>query len=607
MKKLEGSAGTAAESIRVHGYPRIECHGALFNNRTSVLVTNDGEVDWGCFPNFDSLPVFFSLLDVKRGGFFRINPAREPYRVSQHYLEGTNILYTDFVDDNGVFMRLTDFLPTSVEETVYFSEIHRRVEAYRDCTVRVEFFPFDRQAESSVQAEEGGYRVVQNRRRAALSTNMNLGLLEGGVAGIFELENGSVEWFVFSYGLGRVYPVESYRSDLRLEKTVSYWKSWISHSGYRGAYRRLVDRSLLVLKGLFFEPTGFMVAAPTTSLPEAIQGERNWDYRFTWVRDTAYVIETLLRLGYTEEATRFLYSVIDRVEREGFLRSVYPVSAEKTLRERILPYEGYLGSKPVRFGNAASSQLQLDQYGSLINAVHSLMVHGGDINLHLWEKVRGVTNKILRMWQLPDSSIWEIRGKKRHYVYSKAVICCALRSAQEVARAIHVDGFAASLLRAENQVRKEIETLGVGEQGYYVQYYGGDSVDASLLRLPLMGYCDAKSPRFLKTLSEIERRLMVEDFLFRRYDMDDGLKGKEGAFLILSFWYIEDLVLIGKVERAKEGISKLADLSNSLGLYSEEIDPATHAYLGNYPQGLSHLGLVSVALTLERAQKPTHD
>lgn len=602
MEKQEEPLELTSEEMRRGKYPRIECHGSLFNNRTAVLVTADGEVDWGCFPNFDSDPVFFSLLDAAKGGYFRIRPALEHYTVKQQYLEGTNVLVTDFADAKGELIRVTDFLPTSIEATVYFSEIHRRLEVLRECPVEVHFLPFDRKKESSVSRLPGGYKVTQGRRSAALSTHLNLNVTKGGASGVLKLKAGETSWLVFSYGLGRIYPVESFRSALRLEQTVQYWRSWLSNSSYKGEYSWLVDRSLLVLKGLFFEPTGFMVAAPTTSLPEAIPGERNWDYRFTWVRDTAYVIETLLSLGYMEEATRFLYSIIDRVEREGFLRSVYPVSRSRDLNEKFLPYEGYLGSKPVRVGNAASGQLQLDQYGSLINAVHSLMAHGGDINLHLWEKVRAVTRKILQMWKLPDSSIWEIRGEKRHYVYSKAVICCALRSAQEVARSVRIDGFAGSLANVEEILRKDIESQGVSQEGYYVQYYGGNSVDASLLRLPLIGYCKADSARFQRTLSEIEKRLMVEDFLFRRYDLDDGLKGTEGTFLILSFWYIEDLILMGRLERARQGLSKLARLSNSLGLYSEEIEPGTGRYLGNYPQGLSHLGLVSAAVSLERSR-----
>lgn len=592
--------------ILTKDYVPLRDHGVLFNNRTAVLISSRGEVDWGCFPNFDSEPVFFSLLDHNIGGRFYIRPKDKGLSVHQHYHGNTSTLVTEFTNKDGSVMTITDFLPISGEPEIYFSEIHRIVRAHSEVTAELAFEPFGRATSKHIRYDPGNGYVIRCKDRAEyLATDLKLDVNKYWLGGEFKMSLGEERTIVASYGIRTPYGLKAFHTKERFNETQEFWDSWSSKLKYKGMYTDTVKRSAITLKGMFFEPTGFMCAAPTAGLPEAIGGIRNWDYRFAWVRDTAYVIDVMVSLGYRAEASRFLYSIIDRIEHEGRIRTLYTISRRDRQRETDQKFDGYMDSKPVRFGNAAAKQFQIDQYAALVNAVYIFMKNGGIVNLHMWRILRKVTTKIMKFWYLPDNSIWEIRGRQRHYIYSKALAWKALKDTEEIAKSIGVVDDLISVIRTTRaDIKRSIELHGVSgpEQGFYAQYYGGTSIDASLLRLPLIGYCKADSPTFRETLRQIESRLMKEDFLFLRYDIDDGM-GEDNAFLLLTFWYIQDLILLGDTKRAHKGLAKLMSMMNGTGLLSEEIGFGTHEFLGNYPQALSHLSLISTIMKYEKARK----
>lgn len=326
-------------------FPRIEDHGVLLNNRTAALVSKHGEVDFACFPNFDSEMVFSSILDREKGGYFSIHPVNRNLEAKQYYEPDTNILHTMFSDKRNKIMSVMDFLPMSFEHAVYFSEIHRRIETYADVNIEIDFNPFILKNRKSIEkVDSKGYMVYSENSSQFLSTDLDLQVEGNSVTGTVNLPATEVRWLVTTHNLKKAYPPELFFSEDRLWQTRRFWKEWLMKSKYQGIFYDIVNRSLLTLKGLFFEPNSFMVASATTSLPESIGGERNWDYRFMWVRDTAYVIEGLVQLGYIEEATKFYLSIIDRFEKDGKLSSIYRVSEDSIIDETSLDLSGYMNS-----------------------------------------------------------------------------------------------------------------------------------------------------------------------------------------------------------------------------------------------------------------------
>lgn len=575
-------------------FPRIEEHGVVLNNRTAALVSKYGEIDFACFPNFDSQMIFFSLLDRHRGGYFRIRPVRNNLESRQHYEPDTNILFTTFYNNKkGKVLSIMDFLPMSTENYVYFSEIHRRIEAYSDVNLEIQFAPFlDEDRKKIEYFEKKGYMVYSGNSTQFLSTTFPLDINDGVVSGTVNLPASNVRWLVTTHDLKKAYSIQSFASDQRLGQTRRYWNQWLLKSDYQDIFYDVVNRSLLTLKGLFFDPTGFMVAAATTSIPESVGGERNWDYRFMWVRDTTYVMEVLVRLGYISEATKFYSTIMDRVEKDGRLYSVYPVSLDSIMKESILDLSGYLNSKPVRIGNDAHGQLQIDQYASLIIGLRMLLENGGSFSIHTLEKTYRVGEFLTKIWSEPDSSIWEIRGEKKEYVYSKAMAWKALTDLSWLQSKMGIPDDGSINSKLADQIKMEVYKKGISEEGYFTQSYGSNELDSSLLRLPLIGFCDVDDKIYRRTLKEIEKRLMPEEFLFKRMTLQDGLRGEDNAFLMLSFWYIRNLVHLGKLTRAYEGLTKIMSLLNDITLLPEEIEFKSHRYLGNYPQALSHLSLI---------------
>ncbi len=593
------------------GYLKIENHGLIASNRTAALVGLNGTIDWACLPNFNSPPVFDSILDKNRGGYFTVKPQEtDDLDVVQYYKEMTNVLITEFARDSQVILRITDFIPISDYPTISFPEVHRLVET------RSEEVPIEVSFKATLNY--GRDPVTLSSRRNGFifqARDSNVGLVseiplkddDHRVSGHTILPKRSSKWLIALHGIRHLDAVQDYKSYERMEETIDYWQKWSAASNYKGLYNNDVLRSALTLKGLFYEPTGLMVAAPTASLPECIGSERNWDYRYSWIRDTAYVIEALAMIGFNREATKFLYDMMDIIERENKVRTIYPINQSGGLDELELDYEGYRQSRPVRIGNKASTQLQVDQFGSIINAIHALSQSGGIINSYLWNFVGETLDTLGELWKLPDSSIWEFRTEPRHYVYSKIVSWSAFNNAIAMGKAQGFSGPYRRWRSIADTIKEDVLSNGFNpELNSFVQFYGSTETDASLLRLPLLDFIPVNDSRFVGTFEKIDSDLRVTDHLLKRYREDDGLSGRDNAFLLLSFWYVEVLIKMNRIEEAKDIFDSLMDRANHLGLLAEEIDFETGEQLGNFPQAITHLGVIRAAVFLNSAFKNGH-
>ncbi len=592
--------------ISVDGYPKIQHHGLIGNNRTAMLVAMNGFIDWGCLPNFNSDAIFSSILDKNKGGYFAIYPEKtDDVYVDQYYKEMTNVLVTEYIRGGKIFLRVTDFMPDSEYSTISFPEVHRYIETFSDdVDTVIDFKPVFSYGEETpvIERHQHGYIFTAGNKSVGIVTEFPLRKNKDHVFASVKIPKRYSSWIIGLYGVHHLFRVTDYKSLLRLQETTDYWRKWANQGTYNGTYHSMVMRSALMLKVLFFEPTGLMVAAPTASLPESIGGERNWDYRFTWIRDTAYVIEALSKLGYRHEATEFLYDMMDIINRDNGMKTIYSIDNSESIEEKTVNFEGYRKSSPVRIGNKAASQLQIDQYGSIVRAIEAVSKAGGIINSYLWDFVDEMLEKIEFLWKYPDSSIWEFRTDPKQYVYSKVMCWAAYDSAISMAKNLGLSAPLKKWKKIQDEIREDILEKGYSkEKGSFVQYYGSDNIDASLLRLPILGFIPATDERFTGTLRRIENELMVDGYLFRRYNEDDGLRGKEGSFLMLSFWYVEDLILAHRLNKAREAFESLVEKANHLGLYSEEIDENTGDFLGNFPQALSHLGVLRVAPKLDEA------
>ncbi len=589
-------------------FEKISNHGVLFNNRTAVLVGKDGTIDWACFPNFDSKPVFDLILDIKKGGFFITKPSYKNLEYNQYYEGFTNILVTEFLKNSEAIMKLTDFLPSSEYSTINFPEIHRCIEVLdQDVDISVMFKPNFSYGREKPHITRKRYGYIFNGIDNDVGISSSLELLEdqGIVYGNkITLKKGTKEWIVASSGISHLNKTADYRSNERLEETRKYWKNWTKSIDYDGIYHNHIIRSALTLKGLFYEPTGMMVAAPTSSLPESIGGDRNWDYRFTWIRDTSYVIDALSMIGLKEDATNFLYDLMHKIHSDRKIKTIYEINSGNSLNEEVVPYDGYMNSRPVRIGNGASSQFQLDQYGSIINSIYHFNLAGGLITLHLWDFVLEILEKLEVIWKHPDSSIWEFRTEPKHYVYSKLISWQGFNRAITMGKKLGYTAPYGKWKKIENEIKNDIIKNGYNQKiNSFVQFYGSDTVDASLLRLPIMDFLPPDDKRVRGTIEKIEKELMVNGYLFKRYIEDDGLKSRDNAFLLLTFWYVEDLVLMNRTEEAQRILDNILEKSNHLLLFSEEIDFETGELIGNFPQGITHIGVIRSIIKLNEKLK----
>ncbi len=580
----------------------------IASNRTAALVAMDGTIDWACMPNFNSEPIFCSILDKNKGGYFTITPEnQEDVTSGQFYLDHTNVLMTEFYNNGRTVLRLTDFIPTSEFSTINFPEIHRYIETpATDMKIRVELKPSFNYGRDPVLIEKNhyGFMFRGSKDNIALSTDMSLREKGNLVSGTIQMEKGSSKWAVVAHGVNHIERVTDYRSYERLEETSSYWKAWVSQAQYSGIYSKAVSRSSLALKALFYEPSGMMVAAPTSSLPESIGGERNWDYRYSWIRDTAYVVEALLIIGYKREAIKFIYDMMEIIKREGRIRTIYSINSHSDLDEIESDFEGYMGSRPVRFGNKASEQLQIDEYGSIVNAIYFLSSIGGIVNSYLWDFVGEILGELQKIWNTKDSSIWEFRSAPEHYTYSKVMAWAAFTRAIEIGKKLNYTGHYQRWQSIANEIKQSVLENGFDKsENSFVQYYGAKHTDSALLRMPLLGFLPANDPRMKGTIQKIEKDLMMDGYLFKRYPNDDGLKSRDNAFTLLSFWYLEVLVEQKEYTKAREVFESLLERGNHLGLFSEEIDFDTGDQVGNFPQAMTHLGIIRAAKKLNEVFK----
>ncbi len=603
-------------------YQPIENYGIVGNMHTIALVGIDGSIDWFCYPHFDSPSIFGSILDDEKGGHFRIAPSTDDIKHKQFYWPDTNVLVTRFLSPDGVG-EIIDYMPVGTAWNRHeFHRLIRRVRVLRgSMTFRMACFPafdYGRTIHRTTISENGA---------AFHSPQCHLGLL-GKIP--FKAEgNGATAEFALNEGQSSIFALYEMESedDIRepvmeaeeselFQKTVIYWRTWLSQCTYGGRWREAVNRSALVLKLLTFEPTGAIVAAPTCSLPETPGGSRNWDYRYTWIRDAAFTLYGLLRIGFTQEAATFMNWLDARCHElnpDGSLQVMYGIDGRHTLTEEILDHlDGYRGSRPVRVGNEAYNQVQLDIYGELMDSVYLFNKYGEPISYELWTHLRRLINWVCDHWQDKDYGIWEIRKNKQHFVYSKLMCWVALDRGLRLAYKRSFPTDHVRWLKIRDEIYEDIMSRGWNaKRRAFEQYYGSETLDASNLIMPLVFFVSPTDPRMIQTLEAINRPPdkggLVSNSLVYRYNVNrttDGLFGEEGTFSICTFWLVEALTRAGrsdpgKLEQARLIFEQVLGYANHLGLYAEEIGPSGEA-LGNFPQAFTHLSLISAAFNLDR-------
>ena len=599
-------------------YQPIENYGIIGNLHSAALVGMDGSIDWLCLPRFDTPSVFAAILDDAKGGRFKIAPVSDGVTRKQLYWPDTNVLITRFFTPEGVG-EITDYMPVDVPANAHRrSQVIRRVEVVRgEMTFRMECSPAFNYARDEHETEivPGGATFRSPQLGLGLATQLPLKQQGGGVVAEFTLREEQMAVFALREigpGEDRGSSLSEREEDELFMRTVEYWRRWLSKSTYTGRWREMVHRSALTLKLLTYEPTGAIVAAPTTSLPEGIGGERNWDYRYTWIRDAAFTLYGLLRIGFTEEAERFMGWLEDRCYQpkpDGLLQLMYGIDGRSDLTEETLDHlEGYRGSRPVRIGNGAYDQLQLDIYGELMDAVYLYNKYGDPIWYELWTHLRGLIDWVCDNWQRKDEGIWEVRSSRQHSVYSKLMCWVAVDRALRLADKRSFPADRDRWLKVRDEIYEEIMEKGWSpERKAFVQAYGSDTLDASSLIMPLVFFVAPKGPRMLSTLDAINRppkdNGLVSNGLVFRYDVEksaDGLTGEEGTFNLCTFWLVEALTRAGRLEEARLIFEQMLSYANHLGLYAEEIGPSGEA-LGNFPQAFTHLTLISAAFNLDRA------
>jgi GH15 family glucan-1,4-alpha-glucosidase len=594
-------------------YLPIAEHGVIGDLHTIALVGSEGTIDWYCCPRFDSPSVFGAILDAERGGHFSLKAAGEDCTTKQLYFPDTNVLITRFLTGGGVG-EVQDFMAVGeLRRGEHRQRLIRRVMAVRgrmqfqlECAPR---FDYGRERHRTTRHPHG-VLFESSCCRLALESEVPIELRDGDVRASFELAAGESATFILEHLKGPYEPNCHGADETRelFEATVAHWRHWLSQSRYSGRWREVVHRSALTLKLLTYQPTGAGVAAPTTSLPEMLGGERNWDYRYTWIRDSAFSIYALLRLGFAEEAAGFMDWLTNRVCRErpeasGPLQVLYTIDGGRELTEEVLDHlEGYRGSGPVRIGNGAATQLQLDIYGELVDSVYLFNKYGSPISHEGWESLSAIVDWACEHWDQADEGIWETRGGRKQFTSSRLMCWVALERALRIATHRGLPANRGHWTRERDRIYQQIMARGWNEhRGAFVQHCHTDVLDASLLLMPLVKFIAPTDPRWLSTLDAIGDEL-VSDSLVYRYNHEaspDGLNGHEGTFSACTFWYVEALARAGRLEEARLVFEKMLTYANHLGLFAEQIGP-TGEQLGNFPQALTHLALISAAVNLDR-------
>jgi len=604
-------------------YHPIADYGLIGDMHTVALVGVHGSIDWFCFPYFDSPSVFGAILDDRKGGHFSIRSTREDAVHKQFYWSESNVLVTRFSSPDGVG-QVTDYMPVGVEgHHRRRHELVRRVHVVRgELAFRMECFPaFDyARAEHVTEVSDRGAAFHSPALSLGLSTRRPLRREGTGVVSEFTLKENETAIFVLGQidedsGCEPLFTDEE--AETLMLATVHYWRRWLSQCTYRGRWREMVHRSALALKLMTFQPSGAIVAAPTCSLPEDIGGVRNWDYRYTWMRDAAFTLYGLLRIGFTEEAAHFMQWLEARcheLEPDGSLQIMYGIDGRHELPEFTLDHlEGYRGSKPVRVGNGAYNQLQLDIYGELLDSVYLYNKYGSPISYDLWSYLRRLLNWIESNWQRPDEGIWEVRGGQQHFVFSKLMSWVAMDRGLRLADKRSFPADRDRWLRTRDEIYEEIIARGWCDQREaFVQSYESSQLDAANLMMSLVFFLSPTDPRNLSTIDAIMKPRreggLISHNLVYRYNTDggiDGIDGGEGTFNMCTFWLVEALTRAGRsdpirLEQARLMFEEMLGYANHVGLYAEEVGPTGEA-LGNFPQAFTHLALISAAFNLDRA------
>ena len=598
-------------------YKPISDYGLIGDTHSCALISRDGSVDWACFPRFDSRAVFARLLDSEKGGHFTVR-TRKPFESSRRYLPATNILETTFRTPSGVAV-LTDFMPVHghskpahPQEIFPYQQIARilictsgSVDIEVVCQPRFDYgsiVPHAELLEQSTGYAHGGADAI------AFYSSIPLEVMDHTFYCGGSLQAGERAYFTATYTFPTGHDLGSLSLDdpqPRLEETQRFWVNWSEQFSYDGPYKEDVLRSALVLKALTYAPTGGLVAAPTCSLPETEGGERNWDYRFTWIRDAAFALYALSIVGFREEARSFK-GWLERatVGRAEDLQVMYGLAGERRLTEEELDHlPGYRDSRPVRIGNAAHQQFQLDIYGEVLDSAHLYRRFVGELDLDYWEFCQKVVQYAVEHWREPDEGIWETRGGRQHFVFSKVMCWVALDRAIKAVEAVNFPGPVETWRKVREEIRQDIQGKGYDpEVGSFVQSYGSKALDASTLMLPLVGFIKATDPRMRSTIQRIEAELTSPQGLVYRYkDLDDGLQGSEGTFSLCTFWLADNLLLLGEIDRAIVLLERLQGYANDLGLFSEQIDAETGEMLGNFPQAFTHMAVINTVVQLRKA------
>jgi GH15 family glucan-1,4-alpha-glucosidase len=587
---------------------RIEDYGLIGDCETAALVSKDGSIDWLCWPRFDSGACFAALLGNSKNGRWRIAPAQAKSRITRRYRPATLILETTFTTADGE-VTVIDFMPLREQA----SHLVRLVVGTRGTVaIRTELvirFDYGQSVPWVKRTENGDLLAISGPDMVVLRTPVEMRGEQLTSVGEFTVSAGETIPFVLMYVQSHLPAPDPVDAEDALRQTQNFWEEWTSVHKSTGPYAPFVLRSLITLKALTYLPTGGIVAAPTTSLPEQLGGPRNWDYRFCWLRDATLTLLALMNSGYYDEA---------RAWRDWLLRAaagspsqiqiMYGLAGDKRLAEWEVPWlAGYEGSKPVRIGNAAADQLQLDVFGEVLDAMHQARVGGLQPLADAWDFQRVLMSHLEEIWPLEDEGIWEVRGGRRHFTYSKMMAWVAFDRTIRSAEAFGLEGPIDHWRKLRARIHAEVCDKAFNPKiGAFMQSYGSEHLDASALLIPVVGFLPPSDPRVAGTVEAIERKLMTNGFVLR-YDTDvtqDGLPPGEGAFLACSFWLADAYILLGRRDDARKLFERLLTLCNDLGLLSEEYDPAGKRLLGNFPQAFSHIALVITAHNLDRAEKP---
>ena len=600
-------------------YPPIADHGVIGDLQTAALVTTDGSIDWYCCPRFDAPSVFASLLDLKKGGHFRIAPQGHDYVTKQLYFPDSAILNTRFMAADGVG-EVIDFMPIDhPEEVSSHHEIVRLVRVVRgemrftlDCQPR---FDYARKSHVLEMSKHGAtfstpdLTLTLHANTTVGADPISLQRKDNDVHASFTLRAGQIVGVTLeSASQRRPGDVTAEEVRQKLNETINYWQDWLSQSTYQGRWREVVARSAMTLKLMIYAPTGAPVAALTAGLPEQIGGERNWDYRYTWIRDASFSVYALLGLGYNREALSFMQWVRDRLpdkvdvaSKTPPLKIMYRVDGSSELHEENLDHlEGYMGSRPVRIGNGAADQLQLDIYGEFMDSAYQGYSQGYKIAYFAWNRIQAMMNWLCSHWDESDAGIWETRGGPQPFTYGRLMSWVAMDRLIRMAQDQGLPLDTARITAERDKIYQQIMQKGWNaKRGAFTQHYNTEVLDASLLMMPLVGFIAPNDPRWISMLRAVDQEL-VSDSLVYRYDPSaspDGLRGHEGTFSICTYWYVDALARSGRLEDARLVFEKMSTYANHLQLFAEEIGP-TGGQQGNFPQAFTHLSLINAAMNL---------